>query len=81
MKTYVSHKRVKAAQIVSVGQVDATNGSRPLALDDGENFTATHPMCQRYEPKTGDYLVEYDDGYRSISPKHAFEDGYTEVDL
>jgi hypothetical protein len=30
-------------------------------------------------PLPGDYLVIYEDGYRSISPAKAFEDGYTRI--
>jgi hypothetical protein len=28
----------------------------------------------------GDYAVIYEDGYKSVSPKAAFEDGYTLVE-
>ncbi len=33
----------------------------------------------RYKPKAGDYLVVYDDGYKSFSPAKAFEEGYTRI--
>lgn len=33
----------------------------------------------RYTPVKGDYLVIYDDGYTSVSPKAAFEAGYSRV--
>lgn len=33
-------------------------------------------LFARYSPVAGDYLVRYEDGYLSISPKKAFEDGY-----
>ena len=74
MKTYQCHKRVKAAQIISFGQ----DGDHPVIhLDDGA--FASLPKTTTYAAVIGDYLVEYDDSYRSISPKKAFEDGYTEI--
>jgi hypothetical protein len=78
MKTYQCHKRVKAAQIQEVLPVDESKHVT-LILDDGEKFHADGPMYMRYFPVVGDYLVEYEDGYRSISPQKAFEDGYTAV--
>lgn len=80
-KDYVSHKRVKAVQIVGVWHPQF-NPKRVDALF----FDLCDPvffgpydqaMFARYVPVAGDYLVEYEDGYRSISPKKAFEDGYT----
>jgi len=34
----------------------------------------------RGRPSDGDYLVRYEDGYLSWSPKKAFENGYTKVE-
>lgn len=79
MKLYQSYKRVKAAKITDVSPVDALKHVT-LVLDDGEKFHADGPMYMRYFPKIGDYLVEYEDGYRSISPQSAFENGYTPLD-
>lgn len=72
MKEYVSHKKVMAAKILEV----ASDGS--LRLDDGNQFPKLDHI--KYEPKEGDYLVRYEDGYHSISPKAAFENGYTLVE-
>ena len=33
-------------------------------------------MTARYLPEPGDWWMVYEDGYQSISPKHAFEAGY-----
>lgn len=78
MKTYQSHKQVKAAQITEVSPVDESKHVK-LVLDDGVTFHADGPMYIRYMPVVGDYLVVYEDGYQSISPQKAFEDGYTPV--
>ena len=79
MKDYVSHKRVRAAQIVRV-VLDPTSGAISIATDNPNVFDEMpNAMVARYTPVVGDYLVEYEDGYRSISPKKAFEDGYAEV--
>lgn len=76
MKQYLCHKRVKAAQITDViedGEIVT------ILTDDGQKLVTAvdEGIIHRYSPKAGDYLVEYEpDGYRSISPKAAFEDGY-----
>jgi hypothetical protein len=74
-KSYQCHKRVKAAQIVEV--LGCCSGAYGLVLDGDQHVVQDSP---RYAPQPGDYLVEYEpDGYRSISPKHVFEDGYREL--
>lgn len=71
MPVYVSHKRVHALQIRGV------NGFL-LQFDEGFSAIEVEPeMFVRYTPVPGDYLVVYEDGYRSISPQAAFESGYT----
>lgn len=82
MKTYQSHKRVKAARIEAIkpGPINGKPGDI-LVLEDGEEYFAPASMTVRYTPLPGDYLVEYQgDGYRSISPRAAFENGYTLVE-
>lgn len=37
-------------------------------------------VMARYTPGPGDFVVEYQDGYQSISPASAFEGGYAEFD-
>lgn len=36
-------------------------------------------FMQKHKPAAGMYLVVYKDGYRSMSPADAFEEGYTRV--
>lgn len=36
-------------------------------------------LYQRYMPEVGDYIVLYENDYVSISPKQAFEDGYSQI--
>ena len=78
MQTYVSHKQVKAARILgalpdAVIVEDAGNA-------DGKRITVDPKIFSWYQPVTGDYLVQYEDGYLSISPRKAFEEGYTPRD-
>lgn len=73
MPKYQSHKQVRALQIRAV------DGLR-LSFDEGYGAITVDPkMFTRYTPKPGDYYVVYDDGYASISPAKAFEDGYTRI--
>jgi hypothetical protein len=74
---YRSHKVVRAAKIVKM-----LEGDRMLLdVRAGPNLwvhaTPTPSLFSRYRPKPGDYYVVYEDGYVSISPKAAFEEGYS----
>jgi hypothetical protein len=53
-------------------------GNDPAGLAE-EFYDAPATMFARYMPKVGDYLVAYDDGYLSISPKQPFEAGYRDA--
>lgn len=35
----------------------------------------------KHNPKAGDYFVQYEDGYTSVSPANAFESGYSLKDV
>ncbi len=78
MPKYQSHKQIWALR---VEKCEPIAGSYLLTfLDVGygpRNVKAE--VVSRYMPKEGDYFIVYPDGYESISPKKAFEDGYTKV--
>jgi hypothetical protein len=67
-----SHKIVHAAKIAGV------NGDQIILDVDGEthSVTAAPNMFVRYMPVPGDFYVVYEDGFASISPRQAFEEGY-----
>ena len=71
LQAYISHKRVMAAKIISV------SGNR-LTFENGATEAFDVKLFHRYTPVAGDYLIIYpdSDGYQSISPRQAFEDGY-----
>lgn len=71
------HKIVQAAKIIRINGdrmivEDAKGQAVAMSVDGGTLFA-------RYKPVVGDYYVIYEDGYASISPKKAFEDGYTRI--
>ena len=71
MPRYQSHKRVWALKIAAV------DGHRITPADVGIAPVDCLPdLFLRHHPEPGDYLVEYEGGYRSFSPGQAFEDGY-----
>jgi hypothetical protein len=84
---YESHKIVQAAVIVWVGKSapDGTDGDETLISVEPHGqagpriyFEPTEPaMAARAE--VGGYAVIYEDGFKSVSPKLAFEAGYTRV--
>jgi hypothetical protein len=68
---YESHKIVQAMPITGVSSLSGY----VLVGPENEPFHPTEPaMAARAE--VGGYAVIYEDGYKSISPKKAFEDGY-----
>lgn len=72
MPRYESHKKVWALEIALVTghRLDFAEKGYAPTLADAEMFS-------RYTPVAGDFYVQYDDGYKSFSPRKAFLEGYT----
>jgi hypothetical protein len=83
MPQYQCHKLVHALQIKSAFRYPSNPGDESGSVTLNFCDQRYSPMdlsidlVARYWPKEGDYLVVYHDGYKSISPKQAFEEGYT----
>lgn len=79
LKRWRSHKVVHAAKIIGVGGLDV-DGCLAITIQLADGSTAgvdlEAKMIGRYMPGIGDYYVVYEDGYASISPRLAFEEGY-----
>lgn len=73
------HKIVKAGKILALSD----SFSEPVTVEDvnGTPCKVAIPlsMFARGRPVVGDYIVIYDDGYKSWSPAKAFEDGYARI--
>lgn len=78
-KQYISHKIVQAAPIVSVGAKSSDGTNTILGLGGNEVFSPNEQVMAD-KAKVGDYAVIYADGYKSVSPKAAFEEGYSPHD-
>lgn len=83
---YESHKVVQAAKIVRLEYrgKDASSGILRIYVDPGntaeeEFWPSEIGMMQRAE--VGGWAMLYPDGFKSLSPKKVFEDGYTRIDL
>ena len=80
MKTYKSHKTVKAARIVDVY-------GNTLVLEAGEEFLLTESQKTKFSAMAKEagfniedgYVVQYENNYISWSPDDVFEAGYTEL--
>ena len=80
MKTYKSHKTVKAARIVDVY-------GNTLVLEKGEEFLLTESQKTKFSAMAKEagfnieegYVVQYENNYVSWSPDDVFEAGNTEV--
>jgi hypothetical protein len=79
MKTYRSHKLVKAAKIVAVSQ-DGQAVELTLETGNTRKHLVNNPLLARHDGDFRDlvgwYVVEYQDGSQSLSPGKAFEEGY-----
>lgn len=73
------HKRVRAAQIEAISERGANDGGAVLTLSGGFTVKVDATWSMRHEAKVGGYLVVYEDGYTSYSPRDAFEGGYTRI--
>ncbi len=87
MPLYNCHKQVWALKIRDIvfdheaAKVDnrETDGSAVIyPADDGFGpFRVNHTFVHKHKPEVGGYYVVYKDGYKSFSPREAFEEGYT----
>lgn len=81
---YESHKIVQAARIV--GFDVGASGTRLCALVDNPNNDVMHERFNPTVPEMldraslDDWAMLYPDGFKSISPAKAFEEGYTRVE-
>lgn len=74
------HKIVGAARISSIlgNEVRLVGQGEPVELPPDVTERIRKASERLLEPG---YLVEYEDGYISLSPREAFENGYTYLDL
>lgn len=76
LKPYTCHKKVRAAEITSVGEIVDGALTCAVTLRGTLTIDVKAEVFVRYMPVPGDYLVVYEDGYQSFSPRKAFLDGY-----
>jgi len=73
------HKVVKAGRLITLVH-DADDGGFVLTVEDANGVpckvTVPEDFFARGAPIVDDYIVVYEDGYKSWSPKKAFEEGY-----
>jgi hypothetical protein len=77
---YKCHKEVQAAEI---HMISLNPDETILVFDDCEpiHFKTDEylRMVARYQPKRGDFLVIYEDGYQAFSTRLAFLNGYSRL--
>lgn len=87
MTKWQSHKIVEAEKITKIEEND---GDVTITMGDEHDapvvVTSTISVVDKditwyaqHRPKIGDYIVIYDDGYMSVSPATAFENGYRKL--
>ena len=81
---FKSHKVIQALVIAEA--VRTMKGTATLHFEKEEKALPFEPIevndafVRKHSPKAGDVYVIYEDGYVSISPIKAFEDGYVLLD-
>jgi len=78
LQSFKCHKIVKAAAILYITSY-TDNVFVTLESEPETQHPLDPKLIHRYLPVKGDYLVQYEDGYLSFSPKHAFEAGYSTI--
>lgn len=76
---YTSHKTVHALEIGADAPIVVREDgivTLPIADYGFGSIDVKAEVVARYMPVAGDFLVQYEDGYRSISPRKAFLEGY-----
>jgi hypothetical protein len=81
MKKYQSHKIVEAAVIVGWDNGGSSKNSFGVWIDPGHKWVEVPKdfFARGIPKKDEDYLVRYEEGYLSWSPKAVFEAGYSEI--
>ncbi len=90
MPKYKCHKEVHALQIKEIipeknpdqsGNSDASShGATIVPEEDGyAPFFVSPGFMMKHKPVVGGYYVVYEDGYKSFSPRAAFEAGYSRI--
>lgn len=81
---YRCHKVVGALKIKDIQRAPSGNATVAYFVIPEESgflpFALDPKAIARYMPRPGDYYVMYEDGYTSLSPAKAFEDGYTLIE-
>lgn len=75
---YVCHKEVRALKIRSIDRRDGKYFVVPFDERFGP-IEVQDSWIDKHGAKAGMYYVVYKDGYVSVSPARAFEEGYTAV--
>lgn len=77
LPSYKCHKVVQAAKIINIKMDSPSDTGGELFFDGYDSVLVDQSFIDKHDPQTGKYYVKYKDGYASISPAEAFEDGYT----
>ncbi len=78
MPKYVCHKEVWALKIEAIIFVQGRIFLQPVGAYD--RIEISKDFDRKHNPSSGGYYVVYADGYKSYSPAHAFESGYTRME-
>ena len=80
MPQYRCYKTVRALRIAQARMIlDEVRLDFADKGFDSEPAFVPKIVVARYFPRPGDYYVVYADGYQSISPAAAFEEGYSRL--
>ena len=80
MPRYRCHKTVWALEIREIISPTQDGGAMIIPREQGyAPFPVDADYMDKHRPTVGGFYVVYADGYKSFSPKEAFQDGYTRI--
>lgn len=83
MKELPRYQCFKIVRAVKIGRIEIQYDKSAILIPEDTAFDAfvvSADYVARARPKEGGYYVVYEDGYKSYSPRHAFESGYARMD-
>lgn len=79
MPRYKCHKEVWAFKISKIHMNDKNDWIITPTEEGYMPLHVSYSFINKHNPQVGGYYVVYKDGYRSFSPKEAFEEGYSRI--
>lgn len=80
LEALLANEGNQSVNISPSGEVLGATGATITPADEGyAPFNVDAAYIRRHDPQIGGYFVVYEDGYKSYSPRKAFQEGYVRI--